>query len=167
MGILFSRAKMITNASIETIQEYTTEDQPALLPLIGITRFVYEGRAQKVSVPYTDTTGDMVNYKTVWQPIGQEGWNVKMQVTLRVHDDGEGSDLTDEIYNWQSVDTGQLLLVRNNDVNAQGIPDSNQAAYDRMPEQSLWFVDKITIASRKAVTEFADMELTLVRCWQV
>jgi hypothetical protein len=119
-----------------------------------------------VSVPYTSTgSGEMAEYKTVWQPIGQEGWMVKLQATLRCTGAG-GNDLTDAIYNWQSVNTGQILLVRANNVNAQGIPDSNQAPFDRLEEQSLWSVDKITIASRKAITEFADMELSLVRCWQ-
>lgn len=165
MGVKFNRAKITTRklstgALVSEIQVYTDSVNIPLLPLTGITRIVNEGHAQKVSVPYTRTVNDMVSYETVWQPIGQEGWIVKIQSTLKYM-----SEDWDEIYNWQSVDTGQLLLIESNQTNAQGEHDINAKVYKRLPIQSLWYVDKITISSRPGVLELADIELTLVRCW--
>lgn len=165
MGVKFERAKITTKKLstgllVSDVQTYSDSINIPLLPLIGITRTTNEGRAQKVSVPYSTTVNDMVSYSTIWQPIGQEGWIVKIQTTLKYV-----STDHDEIDNWQSVNTGQLLLVSSNQTDAEGIEDSTCKEYKRLPLQSLWYVDKITIASRKGVAEIADMELTLVRCW--
>lgn len=170
MGVLFSRAKVSTattpdGSTLSTVQEYTDADHPELTPLVGIKRYTDEGRARKIAVPFTTKSSsgdiDMIEYKTVWQPIGQEGWIEKFQTTLKRIDDSY-----DEIYKWLTVDTGQILLVRSNQVNQYGEEDTELAPYDRLEEQSLWFVDKITIVSRTGTSFLADMELALVRCWQ-
>ena len=169
MGVLFSRAKLVESVTpdgrkISTIQEYVDESHPELSPITAATRITDEGKSQKISVPFTTkSTGDIttIEYKTVWQPIGQQGWIVKVQSSLkRIYTD------YDEIAKWLTADPGQVLLVRSNHVNSLGEEDEDIPPYERLEPQSLWFIDKITIVSRKGNHQMADMELGLVRCWQ-
>ena len=163
MGVLFSRAKLTTDSNISTVQEYTTTDNAVLPPIMGITKIANDGQAQKISIPYMTTSVEgsqtTVNYKTVVQPIGQEGWLIKLQTTLKA------TDSVNEVDAWQSVDTGQLLLVRSNQCDENGAEDSGRLAYTALPPQTPWYVDKITISAIKGSVNMARMELALVRCW--
>lgn len=172
MGIKFQRAKLISINGKETVQTYTDGEHPALMPLIGITRVIDEGKASKVNVPYSDTMstagGLRVQYKTVWVPIGQEGWTVKIQTSLIYKSpsiDTAYDTKYDQVYNWQSVDPGQILQVESNQCDDLGQHDTSRAPYKRLEPLSLWYVDKILIQSIRGVQEMAQMELTLVRCW--
>lgn len=153
MTVSFSKAKKITNNNISSIVENTDP----IAPPSSIKRAVNEGRAQKVCVPYTTTVNGEVQYNTVWQPLGQEGWIEKLQCAL--HGDGV-------ISAWLGVNTGQILLVHSNRCDEYGADDTSRPPYERLPQGSKWYVDKITISGKKGYLGLADMELTLVRCWE-
>lgn len=177
MGIKFQRAKIIettdSNGTRQTsVQTYSDSDHPVPMPIMGTIRVIDEGKASKVNVPYSETYstagGLRVNYKTVWVPIGQEGWTVKIQCRLKykpLNAESEYDPSYDEIYNWQSVDPGQLLQVESNQCDELGQHDTDRAAYKRLDPLSLWYVDKILIQSISGVQEMAQMEMSLVRCW--
>jgi hypothetical protein len=153
MTVSFSKAKKITNNNVSSIVENTDP----LAPPSSIKRAVNEGRAQKICVPYTTTVNSEVQYNTVWQPLGQEGWIEKLQCTLH------GDDVISE---WLGVNTGQILLVHSNSCDEYGADDTSRPPYERLPQGSTWYVDKITISGKKGYLGLADMELTLVRCWE-
>lgn len=176
MGIKFQRVKAheVKTAYGKTITSYavwTDTEHPPLTPLTGITRSVDEGRASKVSVPYIqNTAANVIEYQTVWVPLGQEGWTVKLQTTLTYKAATTGAAYNqdmDPIRIWQSVDTGQILMVESPQCDANGVHDTTLPKYDRLDTGTVWYVDKITIESIDAVQMMARMELTLVRCWQV
>ena len=170
MGLKFQRAKIFetidSNGTRHTsVQTYSDSDHPVLMPILGTLRIIDEGKANKMNVPYNETAstaggGLRVNYKTVWVPIGQEGWTVKIQCRLKYKPPSY-----DEIYNWQSVDPGQILQVESNQCDELGQHDTNRAAYKRLEPLTLWYVDKILIQSINGVQEMAQMEMSLVRCW--
>ena len=174
MGVKLQRVKVheaqtTDGRTITSYAVWTDTEHPPLTPLVGITRSTDEGRASKVSVPYIETTAaNVVEYKTVWVPLGQEGWTVKLQTTLTykwLSKTSTYEPMSDAIYIWQSVDTGQILLVESNQCDDQGRHDTTLPKFDRLEPGSLWYVDKIMIESIDAVQRMARMELTLVRCW--
>lgn len=172
MGIKFQRVKsheVKINGETRTQYAVWVDDKhPPLTPITGTTRLVDEGRASKVSVPYIDTTmANVVEYQTVWVPLGQEGWTIKIQTTLVYKWDQYTSyqSTADGIYIWQSVDTGQILMVESNQCDANGVHDTSIPAFDRLEPFTVWYVDKIVIQSINGVQHMAQMELTLVRCW--
>jgi hypothetical protein len=121
-------------------------------------------------VPYIqNTAANVIEYQTVWVPLGQEGWTVKLQTTLTYKAATTGAAYNqdmDPIRIWQSVDTGQILMVESPQCDANGVHDTTLPKYDRLDTGTVWYVDKITIESIDAVQMMARMELTLVRCWQ-
>jgi hypothetical protein len=166
MGVKFTRLKLTTNATTgqSNIQEYSDASKPPLHPLVSIKRINIEGRAQKYSMPYTQTNEKGVKiYKTVWQPIGQEGWIVKLQVIL-IYSNDTG---VNEIGNWLTVDSGEILQVVSNIANRQDeIDPSIHLPYNDLSDGSKWYVDHILITSVRGNPQIAMMELTLIRCWQ-
>jgi len=167
MGVLFQRMKIHTTSSKyspSSVAVWEDAEHPRLTPLLGITRYVDEGTASKVSSPYIHTisSGEVnkVEYRTIWVPLGQEGWTIKIQATLKY------TDSVDEIGTWLTVDTGQLLYVASNNCDSSGRSLNSIPKYDRLEPGSLWYVDKILIMSINGVVSMARIELTLVRCWQ-
>lgn len=163
MGVQFTRIKLTTttSSSAKSIQEYSDTNHPPLLPLIGITRFIPEGRSQKIVQPYASAgTEGVRKFKTIWQPMGQEGWTIKIQCKLRWRDGA------DAIANWQTVNSGEILMVMSNRCDNDGADDNVRAPFEDLPLGTLWYVDHIIISSIEGVTEMADMELTIMRCWE-
>jgi len=176
MGIKFQRAKLITtksgNRMITTVQTYSDANNPPPMPLIGITKCVDSGNAKKQSMPYAENVstalGTMTQYKTLWVPVGQEGWKINIQCTLKYRPPTIYTPYDskyDEIANWQTIDTGQLLVVESNQCDPLGRHSTKQPPYARLDPQSLWYVDKITIRTLKGIANMAQMELVLIRCW--
>lgn len=173
MGVKFQRAKLIESYDVRSlsrrvqVQTYSDEKHPPLYPLVSITRIIDEGQAGKVQIPFSDTEQSIgaiaITYKTVWVPIGQQGWTIKIQCKL--FNRMIGNIECDEIKNWQTVDTGQILMVESNRCNARGEHDTRLPAYARLEPLTLWYVDKVTIQSVQGVADMAQMELVLVRCW--
>ncbi len=132
MGVRFSRMKVHSSRDPmipSTVAVWEDADHPPLVPIHGISRFVDEGRASKVNVPYIASTPEsggttIVDYKSVWVPLGQEGWSIKIQAKLRYNDETG----VDEIANWLTVDSAQILCVATNQCDREGRHDPNLPA---------------------------------------
>lgn len=165
MGVQFDRMKIIlAEDGTKKYQVWSGEGVPTLTPLISITRVIPEGRSQKISQPFMTTTNDIQTFNTIWQPMGQEGWTVKIQATLWYRENG-----TDEIASWLALDSSELISVGSNCVNAYGEEDlsGTHKPYLDLPLGTMWYVDHILISSVDGTPNMAKMELTLIRCWEV
>lgn len=169
MGVKFGRIKVTTTTDDNGIthkafQEYYDSTLPDLSPIVGITRFIPEGRAKKVSQPYAYTTNGKRTFRTIRQPMGQEGWTIKIQCTLRYREEIE----YDEVATWLTVNCGEILLIKSNCCNWKGEVDTaNHKPYTDLTDGTLWYVDHILISSKEGITDMTDMELSLVRCWEM
>jgi hypothetical protein len=164
MGVQFTRVKVTTTtaSSAKSFQEYSDATHPPLMPISGISRFIPEGRSQKIVQPYATAGADGVRkFKTIWQPMGQEGWTIKIQCKLRYRTN------YDAIANWQTVNSAEILMVMSNCCDADGADDpSGMVPFDDLPLGSLWYVDHIILSTIDGTSEVANMELTLMRCWE-
>jgi hypothetical protein len=164
MGVEFKRIKISVNETTGQSEKasYSDELAPPLFPLVGIKRITTDGRANKYSMQYSevDVNGRRI-YKTIWQPLGQEGWQVRLQSSLMYR-----AESYDEIANWLTVETGEVLEVTSNRTGPWGEDTSTYLPYDDLEPGTLWYVEHILIQSVKGTPEKADMELTLMRCWE-
>lgn len=167
MGVYFKVAKINTvkqedGTVLSKVEIDSSAPQPT--PIMGITKLARDGTANKVSETYINTDG---SFTTIWVPIGQDGWKVTIQATLRYRETRTGTLLVDEIGAWLDIDTGQLLFVQTNCCDLQGAVDTtNHKAINKLPDGSLWYIDKITITTKSGISTMADMELVLYRCWE-
>jgi hypothetical protein len=168
MGVEFVVCNLRTEQSpTGIILNYAQRTNQSPYPLLGITRLTDSGVSNKVQVPYKESGGA---YKTVWVPMGQQGWTVDIQCSLMLTDDSMGaSGDSNPIYSWLMVDSGMLLEVKSNQFtrgnNGQMGHLPTHPAISKLPPNSYWYVDKILINSREGYMNVADMQLTLVRFW--
>lgn len=157
MGVLFSVVKLHTTKNVSNMVS-DIQEVSLMPPLMNIKQINDESRSNKVAVPYSSSENNEVYYKTVWQPIGTEGWIYKIQALLtNIHDD--------HITPWFSLNTGQILMVKSNNCDMYGTDGAGNAPYTRLTFLSLWYIDKITLSSFKGNVNMVNMEITLVRRW--
>lgn len=160
MGVLFKVSKINTTKigtkTLSHVEVDSTAPQPT--PIMSIVKLDRTGTAQKLATPYINSSKQ---YVTSWVPMGQDGWKILLQVILKYHEDTG----VDEIGSWLDINTGQLLYVESNQCNKQGFIQVDGYAVKKLPNGSLWYIDKITIKDRHGVSQLADMELTLYKCW--
>jgi hypothetical protein len=162
MGVQFKRIKITSKSGMPLAwQEWSDPDLPPLFPLIGITRLTNEGRAQKYSMPSVTTDGNGKKiYKTIWQPMGQEGWTEKIQCTV-YNKDSEATGIETPIGLWQTVNTGELVYISSNCCNEYGEVDTTaHIPYESLPDGSIWYVDHILLQSKSEKSGV--LELTLI-----
>jgi hypothetical protein len=164
MGVQFSRVKIVTNDDgAKQYQVYSSDEVKPLSPITGITRIIPEGHAQKISQAILTTSNGVSNYNTIWQPLGQEGWTIKIQTGLRYN------NITgyDAIAPWLSINASELIYVVSNCCNSLGEEDTiGHLPYEDLPLGTLWYIDHILISSVDGTPEKVQMELTLIRCWE-
>lgn len=159
MGVKFSTINLTISDTDSSTKNYQVIKD--LTPIISITRIIPEGKSQKVIQQYISSAsnGGQV-FSTIWQPIGQEGWTIKVQAKLWYKDGYDG------ISDWIKLNACELIYVDSNCVNESGEVDtSNHRPYHDLPDGSMWYVDHILISSVSGVPNCVTMDLTLIRCW--